>query len=440
MQETPSRFADACPVSGALPAPPPVGRIERAGLWLRDHPRAVSGLQWAAVALYLPLVFLPVVLPPPGPDARIWTDLTLLSQALLWGVWLPGVLVSVLLFGRLWCGLFCPEGTLSAAASRHGRGRAIPRWMKWPGWPFALFCAVTLYGQMIALYDDPRAAALLFGLSTSAALLVGWLYGKNKRVWCRFLCPMNGLFALLSQLAPLHYRVDARAWDNCPPARARTMRFNCEPMVPVRMMESAGPCHMCGRCAGSRDAVRLEARVPGEELVRTSATSGESLLLLGGLLGLGSATFWWPHAPWLAALSEAVGGQGTAPWFLVGSGGDAMSFGAGAARLLTILTIAAGIALWAALPLALAAGKENLPRLARALLPLAAAGLLVGFGQRTAALLECDARAFWSAILAGSALWSLWLAARFSRRWRVRGAVAVALSVPLAGWGWVIWS
>lgn len=117
-----------------------------------------------------------------------------------------------------------------------------------------------------------------------------------------------------------------------------------------------------------------------------------------------------------------------------------MSFGAGAARLLTILTIAAGIALWAALPLALAAGKENLPRLARALLPLAAAGLLVGFGQRTAALLECDARAFWSAILAGSALWSLWLAARFSRRWRVRGAVAVALSVPLAGWGWVIWS
>lgn len=114
MQEPLSRFADACPVSGALPSPPPAGRIERAGLWLRDHPRAVSGLQWAAVALYLPLVFLPVVLPPPGPEARIWTNLTLLSQALLWGVWLPGC----------WSRSCSSAG--SGAASSAPKGRSAP--------------------------------------------------------------------------------------------------------------------------------------------------------------------------------------------------------------------------------------------------------------------------------------------------------------------------
>ncbi|MCE6957834.1 4Fe-4S binding protein [Cereibacter sphaeroides] len=443
MHEAPPQFAGARPAPAVAAAP---GRLERFGLWLRDHQREVRALQWAMVALYLPLLILPALLPLPDATARIWSNLTLFAQFLFWGIWWPGVLVSVLLFGRLWCGLLCPEGALSAAASRRGKGRAIPRWMKWPGWPFALFAGVTIYGQMISIYDDPRAALLILGLSSGSAVLVGWLYGREKRVWCRFLCPVNGVFGLLAKLAPMHYRVDGRAWDACPPSRAREMRFNCEPMVPVRTMDSASPCHMCGRCAGFRDAVRLEPRAPGSEVLRSAGSAADSLMVIAGLIGLGSAAFWWETAPWLGPLSRALGAAVEAPWALFGRG---MTLGEGAALLLTFGLIALPLSAAVALSLALAArldGRSGMfHRLALALLPLSAAGLIVGLSQQTVARLAAsglplDARAVWTALLLLGAGWSLRLAAAMVRRRPALGAVVPAIGVPLAVWAAVIWA
>ena len=149
------------------------GRLNALGEGLRRHQRLIQRGQWAIVFVYIVLVAVPAFPPMPGRLAHIWDNLTLLAQFAFWGIWWPFVLLSMILVGRAWCGLFCPEGALTEAASRFGRGHAIPRWITWKGWPFVAFALTTIYGQMISVYQYPKPALLILGGSTFGAIVIG---------------------------------------------------------------------------------------------------------------------------------------------------------------------------------------------------------------------------------------------------------------------------
>jgi len=116
---------------------PPRPALARLGEAMRRHRRVIVAIQWAVVAVYLILLTLPAFMRLPASSASILSNLTLFAQFAFWGIWWPFVILSVMLLGRLWCGVLCPEGTLCEWASRHGLGKSIPRWIRWSGWPFA---------------------------------------------------------------------------------------------------------------------------------------------------------------------------------------------------------------------------------------------------------------------------------------------------------------
>ena len=118
---------------------------------------------------------------------------------------------------------------------------------------------------------------------------MGLLYGRNKRVWCRYLCPVNGVFAVLSKLAPISFQVDRAAWAASPKPARGGEAFNCAPLVPVKTMRGAGACHMCGRCSGHRGAVHLALRSPNHEIVHVAGAEpdlDQTVLILFGMMGL----------------------------------------------------------------------------------------------------------------------------------------------------------
>ena len=443
------------------------GRLARLGLAMRRHRGAIIAAQWFVVLGYLALVALPAFLPLPPDKAHIWNNLTRFAQFMFWGIWWPFVILSIMALGRVWCGVLCPEGALTEWASRYGLARGIPRWMKWDGWPFVAFVLTTVFGQMTSVYEYPKPALLILGGSTIAAIAVGLIWGREKRVWCRHLCPVSGVFGLLAKVAPIHFKVDQSAWDAAP-AGHRTSRqhvVNCAPLINIRRMESASACHMCGRCAGERDAVQFAPRSPNAEIIGGRAEKVEktdhwaAYLLVFGMLGVALGAFQWSASPWFVAAKQAAAGwlvdhevwwplNETGHWWLLTyypEANDVFTWLDGGLLLAYIGAEALVVGGWIWLWLKLSGTMTELPwqRLALTLIPFAGTSVFVGLSLLTTSQLAGEGIALpWAhdlrlALLAFAALWSTSLAWRVAKRNRVvvAMATATAMALPLAAWG-----
>ena len=452
----------------------PVTFIRRKAGWLQSfgdamqrHRSVIQTIQWTVVVVYFALVIIPAFLPLPPDSAHIYNNLTRLAQFAFWGVWWPFVMVSMMLMGRVWCGVFCPEGSLTELVSRRGLQYPIPRWIRWGGWPFVAFVMTTVFGQLLSVYEYPKATLLILGGSSLMALAVGYTYGRGARVWCRYLCPANGVFGLLARLAPLHFRVDREAWKSKP---AGTPAVACATLIDIPRMTGASACHACGRCSGHRDAVRLVARSPNAEVLRLSSgavSRWEVILLLFGVLGVALGAFQWSASPWFVASKQAAAGwliehnsfwllQDNAPWWLLTHypetndvftwlDGLLIVFYIGA----TALVLGSWILFWLFVTQRILRHAGLMWRLAYSLIPLAGVSVFLGLSMLTVTMLKAEGMMLaWVTPLRVGLLvlgvsWSGWLAARLIQmvpaspwqRMLAEAAVILAMLLVPVAWG-----
>lgn len=422
------------------------------GQLLRRHQRAIVSLQWAIVVFYAVLLVVPAFMPLPPERATILDNLTRFAQFLFWGIWWPFVLLSVVAFGRVWCGFLCPEGALTEWASRHGAGLRMPAWLRWGGWPFVAFGTTTIYGQMVSVYEYPRPALLILGGSTLAAMAIGLLYGNGKRLWCRHLCPVSGVFALLARLSPFHYKVDLQAWALSP---ARAQPINCAPLVHIKSMTGATDCHMCARCSGHKGAIRLAARWPGREVVEATTTPvWQARLIVWGMLGIAAGAFQWSASPWLVAAKQSIAGglvERDIAWPLTAAGhwwlfthypdvNDVFTWLDGALLLAYIGATALVLGGWISAFLFLAEralGRTARHSLALTLTPLAGLTIFLGLFSLTATQLAGEGlRLRWlpglrAEVLGIACLWSFGLAWEWIRHQAVSRARRIGASIAM---------
>ena len=433
---------------------------------MQRHRRVILAIQWIVVFCYLFLLVIPAFMPLPAEDAHLYDNLRLFAQFLFWGIWWPFVMLSTMLLGRIWCGVFCPEGALTEFASRHGLGRAIPRWMRWSGWPLTAFICTTIYGQLISVYEYPQAALLILGGSTLAAVTVGFIYGRGKRVWCRYLCPANGVFSLLAKISPLHFAVNEEAWKR---HAGRPPMVDCAPLIDIRHMKSASACHACGRCSDYRGAVQLALRAPDREILASAtkdAGTAEALMLIFGLIGIATAAFQWSSSAWFVQMKTIAAGwliehdafmllQDNAPWWLLTHyprANDVFTWLDGACILAFILggAIALGLTVLTAVRAAAWLARDvtlSWQRLALALVPVAGMGIFLGLSMLTLSHLKAEKIALdWvplvriGVLVLGSGF-SAWLGlrlivTRLTMR-RLLASILFLLPLTLIDWIWV---
>lgn len=321
--------------------------------------RLMAGLKVLVALAFAAIVAACLVLPAALPGR--------VANLLVWGVWWPALVVSMVLFGRLWCAV-CPISS-GAEACKHAGGRDLPPppRLRQAGVAVALtgFIAIFWIEQMTGMADHPRyTAALLIGLAVIAAV-IGWFF--QRHTWCRYLCPLGAMGAVFSVLAML--RVQARQevcqgscnGNQCYKGSDRV--GGCPMFNHALFLNGGQQCKLCMQCLQACPSLspRLIVQPPLQDIWHSNLLSTE-MVPMAAIIAFLTLLLAATPATGLAMAAEKR-------WFIIG----------------VFLVLAAGLALY--LRLTAQQGREDGRRAVRgarvlyAYMP-AVAGLLFAFHIR----------------------------------------------------------
>jgi polyferredoxin len=203
-----------------------------------------------------------------------------------WGLWWPLLPLTYLLFGRLWCGV-CPIAKAGDFVHRFVRPRrpGPGPWLKASGvWIMSLlFLLVTWADRVWNITGSPGATGLLLLAILLGAVFFSLLY--QRRVWCRYLCPLGALSGIYATTAVVELRADPEACLTRCKTKDCYVGNHKAPGCPLfefpQTMESNRNCNLCGNCIKTcpHEAIQLRLRPPGQELGRLGhPLAGESFL------------------------------------------------------------------------------------------------------------------------------------------------------------------
>ncbi|MHB9092432.1 MAG: 4Fe-4S binding protein, partial [Chloroflexota bacterium] len=313
----------------------------------------------------------------------------------VWIVWWALLmLVLVPLGGRVWCSA-CPLPAPGEWLQRRALvnvsngGRLRTAGWRWPGrlrnmWlQNAGFLAVAVFS--VPILTSPVLTgwvllALIVG-ATGCSLLF------ERRVFCRYLCPVGGFIGLYAQVAPLSIRVKDRAVCQAHKAKAcytgSDAGYGCPWLIYPGALQRNAHCGLCAECVKTCPLrnVSLRLQAPGADLavggVARMDEAYKALIMLGSALAY-AVVLTGPDS----GLKEAALAVGTLPWvayaatfLLVNvvalpglllaavSAGRRLGHGPGEVRVLFAgwakALIPLGLAAWAAFSLGLALGNGS---------------------------------------------------------------------------------
>lgn len=270
-------------------------------LFVRNRDR-FGYIHFGMFMAFLVLVLIPPLLPLPSDEATIWNNFTQLARFVLWGLWFPLVFLSVILLGRLWCGLFCPQGALSEYAGKRGLNRPLPRWMCKEWMPIVSFIFITTLGQLVGVRDYALPTMELLGGTMVMATLVGFLYRSGRRTWCRYLCPIGPLLGIFSRLGMVSFERNGRDGRGC----------ICPTFINISTKTASYNCIECFRCVSSdtSHSLHLKIRHPGLEIeeIKNREPNIWEVLFLFLSIGLALGAFHWQVNRFYIHYKQALGG------------------------------------------------------------------------------------------------------------------------------------
>jgi DNA-binding NtrC family response regulator len=246
----------------------------------RAHPVA---LQLVTVSVFS-LIFLLAFAGNQSPDSNV-------ALLLVWGMWEPLLVISWFVGARIWCSV-CPMGAANDLLSRIGNKKLkVPGFIHEYGMYFsAAGLAVIIWAQVVTrMHYSPMATGYLLLSIAAFAILSGILF--ERRVWCRYLCPLGALGAIFSGCSVVEWRsnqsiCNSTCKDNsC--YKGDTVTRGCPLYQGPFSLSSNQNCILCGNCvkACTNDSPTFNLRIPGHELWATLKPEKLTTIFVPFILG-----------------------------------------------------------------------------------------------------------------------------------------------------------
>lgn len=206
---------------------------------------------------------------------------------LTWILWWPAVIFTFFLVGRVWC-VICPFGYVGDVIQKIGTlGRKAPRLLKNMWWRLGLFLLLTWFTALFSLDRTPRSTAWLALVLTFGTVALAVVY--QKRVFCRYVCPVGGIFGLYLMTAPL--ALSARDHMVCQSrCRSKDCAAACMWFQFPPHMDRGAECSRCLDCvrACPFDNLALTTQPIGHDLslFRSHRTSVDEATTVAAILGV----------------------------------------------------------------------------------------------------------------------------------------------------------
>lgn len=280
--------------------------------------------QWTLMTLTLPFFVVAILAGFFGTPAGS-RNFGIIFVWIVW--WALVILVMVPLTGRLWCTM-CPIPAPGEWLQRRAfiqpraGGKLFTLGLKWPArlkniWiqNFS-FLAVALFSVIIL--TTPFASALV--LTAFVAIAIGTSLLFERRVFCRYLCPVGGFIGLYSQVAPVEVRV--KDFSICATHTEKTCYrgndegYGCPWMVFPAALQKNTYCGMCTECLKTcpHDNMGLFVRAPGKDLETTQGRRLDEAYKAFIMLTCALAYSIVLIGPW-SVLKESAYAVATPAWF-----------------------------------------------------------------------------------------------------------------------------
>ncbi len=222
------------------------------------------GLQ-VTTAVVFSLIFILAFLGSRSPDSNV-------VVLLVWAMWWPMLVVSWFVGARIWCSV-CPMGAVNDLLNRVGSKKyKVPAFIRNYGIHIsALGLGIIIWAEAASRMPySPMATGFLLLAITVFAVLSGIFF--ERRLWCRYLCPLGSLAAIFSGCSIVEWRANSSICNSTCKNNSCYKGDESTPGCPLYQgpfsLTTNQNCIMCGNCVKTcqNDSPALNLRMPGHEL------------------------------------------------------------------------------------------------------------------------------------------------------------------------------